>query len=257
MISTSTLLICGLVILVVPWLLFTEFSYFGGRWVRGLYNLLGNQYDKKWQRPEYKSQELTSRLFLEPLREALENRPEAKMLDLACGSGRASQLVLGQEWFQGTIDAVDISEAMLLRFKSGLEKLGPGVPGRVRLHTGDVHRWQPPEGAQFEVVAFLEASEFVPDFPGVAKKAAGLLKPGGLFLLTKVPAPLSWVYFGRRQRTQPFLQALEQAGFQRVEIHPWMSRYSVVWAWMPPSPEPATADAESKEALVPAGPEAG
>src|SRR6187401_1487335 len=119
-VSRPTLLLCLLAVLGVPWLLFTEFSYLSTGIHRRLYDFLASRYDQKWRQREYASRDLTHRLFVDPLRQALERGPQTRLLDLACGSGRISLLALRQPWFQGSIEAIDVSSRMLDRFHESL-----------------------------------------------------------------------------------------------------------------------------------------
>src|SRR4051812_46840991 len=107
--SAPTLLVCLLTVVGIPWLLFTEFSYLGAGIHRSVYDVLAGGYESKWRQREYASAELTRRLFFDPLQKAFQGRPAGRLLDLACGTGRISLLALKQPWFQGTIEAVDIS----------------------------------------------------------------------------------------------------------------------------------------------------
>ena len=139
--SRPTLLLCLLALAAVPWLLFTEFSYLGTGIHRTLYDLLAHRYDQKWKQREYASTELTHRLFVDPLRNALDRGSGTRLLDLACGSGRISLLALAQPWFQGSIEAVDLSPRMLDRFRNSLK---PAEQQRVCLIQANLVAWDWP-----------------------------------------------------------------------------------------------------------------
>ncbi len=236
--NLPTLALCGLLLVLVPWLLFTELSYLGSGATRRLYNLLAGKYEKKWRRREYASAKITQRLFLDPLRQALDQGPDARLLDLACGSGRISLMVLRSAWFEGRIDAIDISESMLARFRESLQKLPESQQSRVNLEAANLVGWKAPGDRRYDAVAFTEASEFVAGLPQLLGQVSRALKPGGLLLLTKTPWWVAWLYVGRNQTSRSMRRLLQQHGFERVDVAPWMSRYDVVYAWKHAAEEP-------------------
>ena len=82
----------------IGWLAATEFSYFGREVVSRLYDWCSVSYEKKWNHEAY-SETRTGQTFLAHLRPALDGKDNARVLDLACGTGRASLLLLEQAWF--------------------------------------------------------------------------------------------------------------------------------------------------------------
>src|SRR5262245_24400544 len=106
MIIFSAILI--VVIGFVIWAALTEFSYFGTGSIRKFYDSIARRYDQKFRSAHY-GPEIMRRLWLEPLREAVGSSPAARVLDLACGTGRMTGLLLGEDWFQGSIVAIDQS----------------------------------------------------------------------------------------------------------------------------------------------------
>jgi SAM-dependent methyltransferase len=247
--SNTEIVLWGAIALVfliaaaVLWLMVTEFSYLGRTPTRIIYNFLSRNYESKWRQEEYASPEITRRLFLDPLRQALGDAPSAALLDLACGSGRMSLLVLRAGWFAGTVEAVDFSPGMLQRFGQTLAACPPQLRGRVQVRNEDVDRWQAAPGKRYDAVAIMEAAEFLADFPRLADEVSKALKPGGLFLLTKPGPWRTWFFPRRRQKAAEFTNLLRQKGFSRVEITPWTADYSVVHAWKegggPPEGQPA------------------
>jgi SAM-dependent methyltransferase len=227
--------------LAVLWLMVTEFSYLGRTPTRLMYNFLSIKYENKWRKKEYASQEITRRLFLDPLRRALGDAPSAAFLDLACGSGRMSLLVLRSDWFQGTVEALDFSPGMLTRFAEALRRCTPQQRARVQVHTQDLDQWQAPTGKCYDAVTLMEAAEFLTDFPRLVDEVGKCLKPGGLFLLTKPGSWRTWFFPRRRQKANDLTAALKQKGFERVEILPWTADYYAVHAWKQGGSAPTTA----------------
>jgi cyclopropane fatty-acyl-phospholipid synthase-like methyltransferase len=163
----------------------------------------------------------------------LGDRHDSRLLDLACGTGRVSVMALEQDWFQGRVDAIDLSPNMLSQLRARLARFGQSASDRVSVQHQDLSAWKAPANGRYDTVAFMEASEFVPQFPRLAAEIARALVPGGLFLLTKVNASQSWLFFGRHQSANAMTSVLQQAGFERIECLPWRRRYDVIHAWKP------------------------
>jgi SAM-dependent methyltransferase len=110
--------------------------------------------------------------------------PAAPVLDLACGSGRVG-LQLARRGH--AVVGVDLSEAMLARYRGRLAREPGDVVGRTTLHRCDIHglgdRFAP---GSFRA-AVLGATTIVlvepARRPALFATIAGLLAPGGVFLL--------------------------------------------------------------------------
>jgi SAM-dependent methyltransferase len=229
----------ALLVLAALWLMVTEFSYLGRTPTRIVYHFLARKYENKWRKKEYASQEITRRLFLEPLRQALDESPSSALLDLACGSGRMTFLALRSDWFRGKVDAVDFSPGMLKRFGQTLAACTPQQRGRVQVHNQDLDQWQAPAGKRYDAVTLMEAAEFLADFPRLVDELNKCLKPSGLFLLTKPGPWRTWFFPWRRQKARALTELLKEKGFARVEIIPWTADYHVVHAWRQEEPPAA------------------
>lgn len=230
--SAEFLLSCfAVVMLASAWLLLTELTYVSKRLHRAMYwwVALNFRYGAKWRAKPYASAEVTRKLFLDPLREALGESADARVLDLACGSGRMSLLLLRTDWFRGRIDAFDMSGDMLGYFRHFLGKLPEEARGRVAVERGDVTRWHASPEPRYDAVALLEAGEFLPNLPAVLAEVSRSLKPGGLLLMTRPAWPWCLAFVGRRQTRRRFVRMLEEH-FERVELRPWSYRYQVVHA---------------------------
>ncbi len=221
------------VLFVFFWLCFTEFTYVSKRLHRWWYWLFSRRavYERKWKSKAYASKEVTDRMFVEPLRKSLGESPEAGLLDLACGSGRTSLLLLQEPGFAGRIDAVDFSEGMLDLFRRHLQDLPEERRSQVALTCQDVTTWRCPSDRRYDAATLLEVSEFLREFPAVVAEVGRALKPGGLLLLTRPAGRFAWLFVGRHQTRRKFVRLLEQSGFDRVEMVPWTFRYQVVYAW--------------------------
>ncbi len=226
-------IIAGIAAVVIPWLLFTEFSYFGSGAIRRVYNGMSRNYNKKFKRKEYQSKELTHRIFVEPLQAALGDGKDVRVLDLACGTGRTSFILLGEPWFAGRIKALDISPGMLARFQASLKKLSEEQSSRIETAEANLNAWQAEEENAFDAVVMLEASEFISQPAPLMAEVFKTLKPGGLFLMTKPRGWLAWMYFSRKQTAGRLRSLLESAGFQDVRIKLWSPRHDVVYATKP------------------------
>lgn len=219
--------------LLLIWLLATEGSFVSNRLTLFWYNCFAGRYEQKWKHTDYADPKTQSRLFERPLHAALRSSAESRMLDLACGTGRMSRLVLETGWFAGRITAIDASREMLNRFRSHLGQTEPNVENHCQLQCRNLTRWQGKEPASFDAVTLMEASEFLPRFSKIIGEVHRVLKPGGLLLLTKVADRWSWLFPGRRQSAGSMRRLLDCRGYVNVHIAQWSRRYDVVYAWKP------------------------
>ena len=209
-------------------------TFAAGIWVAGQLStkpLLPSAWELKMKLKKYASPELEQQIFKNPLKSALGSSPDARMLDLACGTGRMSLMVLKESWFQGRIKAIDLSQGMLKRFKAALQEFEDERQNRVSIHRQNLVRWRPEANEGYEAVTLVEASEMLPNFVELVNGISQIIKPGGLFLLTKPPNWMTWVFPGRKLNKRELLALLKNKGFHKVEIAPWTFRYEVVRAW--------------------------
>jgi trans-aconitate methyltransferase len=153
------------------------------------------------------------------------------MADLACGTGRLSLLLLGESWFRGNIDAVDVSPEMLRQFVQTLARHHQEQRDRVTIQTLDLNAWSRPQDRRYAAIAMLEASEFLPDFPRLVQEVFAALQPGGLFLLTRPRGWVACLFPGRKQTKKQITRLLTENGFRQVQFFVWSRRYDVVHAW--------------------------
>jgi len=232
--TTTLCLTIVVLLLVFCWLLLTEFSYLPGSLVRMLYDHTSEAYEGKWRGRQYQRSEVTNRLFVDPILSAAPHE-NAKVLDLACGTGRLPLLLLEVDTYSGEILAIDNSKEMLNIFRDKLETLPDDQSSRVSIEQADIPAWNPPPSA-FNVVTFLEASEIIPGAPRIIAAAAAAVKPGGFLVLTRMTPWLGWLFPGRCQRRGALRAHLKKCGFDRIEEHAWRWRYDVVHAYKADEP---------------------
>jgi len=210
------------------WILISEFSYIDTRLVRGLYALIASQYNRKWQSSDYRSDARTFELFVEPVVPLLSNRPEAKVLDAACGTGRATLLLLSKPWFEGRVDAIDFTAEMLAVCNDSVRSLAGDRMDRVQALCEDLSVWAPPQHGFYDVIYLLEAMEFIPNCAGVIATICEAIKPGGFMVITRARGVYSWIFVGRMQSKRRFATLCMRCNCETVSTRRWRSRYDVV-----------------------------
>ena len=215
------------------WLLLTEFSYLpGGALTVWLYDRLAPLYPRKTRAPAYADAGIQQRTLLAPLRELCERHARPLVLDIGCGSGRASLLLVRQPWFTGRIVALDLSEAMLAQFRAAREALPESQRARIEIRRADAVDFLTGAG-QADACLLLEVGEFIPDFQRLVRAIAAGLSRGGLLIVTRPPFPFSLLFPFRAQSRAAMARLLRKTGFGRVDSQPWRPRYSVIHAWRP------------------------
>lgn len=119
---------------------------------------------------------------------ALGIRPEMKVLDLCCGDGyfTAPLAVL----VEGKVTGLDIDPDMLDQARAEVARLGAPVSQWI---CGDADGLAELLSEQVDFVLIANAFHGVPDQTGLARAAASVLKPGGLF------AVVNWHQIPREQ----------------------------------------------------------
>lgn len=216
--------------LALGWLLLTECSYLpAGRAHAGLYDRLAWLYPAKLAGRAYRDASEQERLFLEPLRALAATRGALEVLDLGCGSGRYSLLLLRQPWFTGRIVAIDLSANMLDAFRRELATLPECDRARVTIVHGRIDE-AIARARRADACVLLEVGEFLPGFADAVASAGRLLRPGGVLLLTCPPFPYSLLFPGRAQSRRALARLLARTGFEKPAWHDWRRRYAVVHA---------------------------
>ncbi len=203
----------------------TEFSFLPSAFHRGVYERCAWLYESKWHKGAYDLCHKTNIRLLRLLEEHLTGK-NSIVLDLACGTGRMSMLLLAQSWFRGKIEAVDFSGAMLAKLSAKLEEVNrPDVC--LKIQEQDLADWQGEENAA-DLVFLMEVSEFLPDFAGLLQKISQSLKPEALLVCTKPNELLAPLFFGRKQSIVELKALAGSVGLEIVLRTSWQWRYELL-----------------------------
>ena len=82
--------------------------------------------------------------------------------------------------------------------------------------------------AHFDVVACLEALEFMPDWRIAVAEMLRVLKPGGQLLISNRIGPDAWKLPGRALPTARFMSELLALGVDDVNMEEWLVDYDLV-----------------------------
>lgn len=214
-----------LLVLVLYWLLVaTEGTYLGAGVVAFLYDLVAHRYDTI----KGFDNDLEEAFVTRPMLLALQDRPAPVVLDVATGTGRIPFLLLSSPVFNGRVVGLDYSRKML---KRAVEKTA-GYPDRV------IYVWQnamqlPFPDNSFDLVACVEAIEFMPRPVRVLEELVRVLVPGGMVLTTLRRGWESKVMPRKSWPEDRFAGLLNAAGLEKVEIVPWQVDYSLAWGIKP------------------------
>lgn len=112
--------------------------------------------------------------------------PGARVLEIGCGSGYGTQLLLTR-FDPARVDAVDLDPAMIARAERRLARFGD----RVRLAQGSVTDLQAAldsEDDSYDVVVDFGIVHHVPEWRAALDEVARVLEPGGKFVFEEVTA---------------------------------------------------------------------
>jgi len=166
-------------------------------------------------------------------------RPGMRVLDAGCGFGMATFAlldVLRQKNFDYRgIDAVDLTPAMLARFRQILE--ARAITG-VRLHQADVLALDtlPDSWTDYDLILSASMLEYLPkqDLPRALDGLRARLAPNGHMLVVisrKSPETkllIEWWWQAERYTREEFRSAFRQAGFQ----DPGFRRFPWCYFWL-------------------------
>lgn len=201
-----------------------EGAYLGPWAVRLIYHYGARFYDEV----RAPSQADDPQLLLPLLREALAGTSAPRVLDVATGTGRVPLLLAGDPTFAGSIEALDLTEAMLERARARQARLYPQAP--ITWHRGEASRLEWPAG-MFDLVCCLEALEYFPRPRRALAEMARVLRPGGTLVVSKVPDGWARLMPGRALTRAGMRRALARVGFDRIAFHPWQpGHYELVTA---------------------------
>lgn len=206
-----------------------ELSWLGPRWTAYLYNKAAANYETKWSRHNYAP-------YDELIREAVlaaqhkQGDEQLRIVDLCCGTGRATTRALENLTNAASVDCVDNSAAMLAILSEKLTSLSTAAD--VRLHCEDVTAWLAREKEPYHLAVFMECSEFLPDFATVVKNLATSLRPGAIVVTTRPGGFFSWFFPGRSQQWRAYSGLFARYGFSLRSDERWRLRYRLVsWTY--------------------------
>ncbi len=124
---------------------------------------------------------------LEAIRLA-EIQPGQRLLDAACGTGRATADLAKAVGPDGRVDALDLTAAMLEQARAKIEKLGLG--SRVHFKQGNARELPFADGT-FDLLYNGYMFDLIPldGFQPILKEFARVLKPGGKLVLVNMSKP--------------------------------------------------------------------
>jgi ubiquinone/menaquinone biosynthesis C-methylase UbiE len=211
-----------ILILIGYWqLVITEGVYLGPKVVTLLYDWTARRYDRI---KDFNAAE--EAYFLgHPLATALGNYRRPRVLDVATGTGRLPQTLLGQPAFDGQVFGLDLSASMLCIAEQHLalqtKRAGLFVAPAARLPLAD---------DQFEAVTCLEALEFFADGQAALNEMVRVLRPGGWLLITNRVGWEARLMPGHTWSRARLIEILRGLPITDISVRPWQTYYDLVWA---------------------------
>lgn len=224
---TALALLSGLAALLIWLLVVTEGAYLGPGVVTVLYDRFAGRYDRIKQFDDADEAHFLGEpvaRYLASLSLDATDRPW--LLDVAAGTGRFSLAVLRASEGRCRSVALDRSRPMLLQ---ALTKLA-------RENWNDVVWLQhdavplPFADGRFQVVACLEALEFMPDPRAALFELLRVARPGGLVVLTNRVGRDARLMPGKTFSRTELSDLLRAANAGAVDIRPWQVDYDLVMA---------------------------
>lgn len=226
MLIVFVVIVAALAGLIAWWqLAVAEGAYLGRRVVAFLYDRYAGRYDRVKQFHPASDAVMLVMPILEHLTAMGSRQAEARVLDVATGTGRLPVALLTQPAFRGRIVALDISPKMLEQAQAKLS----GHADRVEWMRHDAQHL-PFEDASFDVVTCLEAIEFFPRPLEAVAELARVLKPGGLLMVSNRIGPDAWKLPGRAMPSTEFATLLGRLGLAGVTIQRWLVDYDLLLA---------------------------
>lgn len=112
--------------------------------------------------------------------------PDARVLEIGCGSGYGTQLLL-ERFEPARVDAIDLDPAMITRARRRLARFGD----QVRLAQGsatDLRTTLDAADDSYDVVVDFGIVHHVPDWRAALDEVARVLRPAGKFVFEEVTA---------------------------------------------------------------------
>lgn len=183
-------------------------------------NYEGSRYRTEFWGPERAYEDGAERVALQALLP-----PRGRLLiEIGAGFGRLADLYGGYE----QVVLLDYARSQLLQARERLGDAGPGGRPRYRYVLGDFYRLPFAQGL-FDTVVMVRTLHHAADAPAVLRNVAGILAPGGTFVLefaSKRHLKAVIRYILRRQSWSPFdLSPLEFVPLN-YDFHPaWIRRH--------------------------------
>jgi ubiquinone/menaquinone biosynthesis C-methylase UbiE len=219
------LLFALLLLALLYWLIVVgEGTYLGRSAVRLIYQLGAGVYDQARANVTVSDEAV----LLPLLRAALAGTPGPRVLDVATGTARVPLLLAAQPWFDGAIDALDLTPAMLARAQAKLA--AAGLEARVMLRQGDAGHLPWPD-ASFDMVISLEALEFFPRPRRALAEMSRVLRPGGALVVSKYPDVWARALPFKGLSRHSITRLLGRLGLAEIAIREWQpGHYELVTA---------------------------
>lgn len=206
-----------------------ELSWFSQRGTRWLYNRAAKNYHTKYHRHDYA---VFDQFIAKHVRQIPKACSEVEVLDLGCGTGRATLAVAQSAAFAACFTAVDFSSEMLGEFRKNSEAEALLRCGSLSLCEAEIDNWLRTriihDQDQYDLVLIMEVGEFLPQLPQTLELLGALCAPGAILLMTRPAGLWAWCFPGRAQGVTALGQALARAGFEDTRFKRWRSRYQLV-----------------------------
>jgi len=223
MMGWITLIVAAVFLILIGYwqLVIAEGVYLGPKVVTLLYDWTAHRYDRL---KDFDAAE--EAYFLgHPLAMALGNRQRPRVLDVATGTGRLPQTLLGQPGFDGQVFGLDLSARMLRVAEQHLALQAQ----RVRLVVAPAAPL-PMADDQFEAVTCLEALEFFTDGQVALNEMVRVLRPGGWLLITNRVGWEAQLMPGHTWSRAQLIKILRGLSLTDISVRPWQTYYDLVWA---------------------------
>ncbi len=220
-------LLSALAALLVWLLVVTEGAYLGPGVVTALYDRFAGRYDRIKQFDDADEAHFLGEpveRYLASVRLGAADRPW--LLDVAAGTGRFSLAVLRASEGRCRFVALDRSRPMLLQAVAKLARENWNDVVCLRHDASSL----PFADGQFQVVACLEALEFLPDPRTALCELLRVTRPGGLVVLTNRIGRDARMMPGKTFSRMEMGELLRAANAGAVDIRPWQVDYDLVMA---------------------------
>lgn len=219
----AVIAILAVVAAVAYWeLVIAEGAHLGPRVVVGLYDLIAHRYE----RIKNFDPQVEADILGWPVTAALAGMDAPRVLDVACGTGRLARALLPQVAFDGSVVNLDLSLQML---RQGRPQCA-AWPERTAWLRAPA-KALPFAANAFEVVACLEALEFLPNARAALAECVRVLRPGGLLLVTNRIGRDANLMPGKTFSRAAFERLLAELPLEQARVEPWQVEYDLAWAW--------------------------